>query len=130
MILRITKTALLMVFCFFILIGCQKITEPISNVVDYTTGKVQLEQKKQADKTLAQVKCQELCQNKLSTNGIEAKDSPCLSNEIIPDWVCDIAHNPRQSVDDELENQCSAFREGLAHHFVEVDGNCNLIKVY
>lgn len=130
MISKSTKTALILAAGFFMLTGCQKATESISNVVDYTTGKVQLEQKKQADKTLAQVKCQELCQNKLSTNGIEAEDSPCLSNEIIPDWVCDIAHSPRQSVDDNLANQCSAFREGLAHHFVEVDGNCNLIKIY
>ncbi len=47
----------------------------------------------------------------------------------LPDWVCDIAHSPRQSeIDDLPENQCSAYREGRAKHFVEVDMNCNLIR--
>ena len=58
------------------------------------------------------------------------EDGPCLSNSIpnATDWVCDVAHWPRQSVDDVVKNQCSAFREGKAHHFVEVDTNCNLIR--
>ncbi|MFA6255311.1 MAG: hypothetical protein WC675_04770 [Patescibacteria group bacterium] len=126
MVLSFTKTALILAAGFFILAGCQRVI----NAVDYTTGKVQVEQKKQADKTLAQVKCQELCQTRLSSGDQDFEAGPCLSNAIVPDWVCDVAHNPRQSVDDEVANQCPAFREGTAHHFVEVDGNCNLIKVY
>jgi len=130
MLKKFTKTALITVFCFFILTGCQKMTEPIQKAVDYTTGKIQLEQKKQADKTLAQVKCQELCQEKITTNNQDFSVGPCISDEIIPDWVCDIAHDPRQDADDDPANQCSAFRTGQAHHFVEIDGNCNVIKVY
>jgi len=126
MALKITKTTLILAFCFFILIGCQ----PVANVVDYTTGKVHLEQKKQVDKTLATVKCQELCQEILSTDGQDFDRGPCLSENLIPDWVCDVAHLPRQDVDNDSANQCAAFREGRAHHFVEVDGNCNVIKVY
>lgn len=125
-----TKTALILAAGFFILAGCQRATKPISDVVDYTTGKVQLEQKTQVDKTLAIIKCQELCQQQLSTDGQNFDIGPCLSNEIIADWVCDIAHSPRQTVDDDAANQCSAFRTGQAHHFVEIDGNCNLIKTY
>jgi hypothetical protein len=53
---------------------------------------------------------------------------PCLSNNLIPDWVADIAHNPRQAVDDLPANQCSAYREGQAHHFVELDLDGNLIR--
>jgi len=123
------KTATILVFCFFILTACQ-ITDPIKDFSQNISGKVQLERKKAVDKTIAIIKCQELCQNKLSTNGILAEDSPCLSNSIVEDWVCDIAHSPRQEVDDDPANQCSAFREGRAHHFVEVDGNCNIIKIY
>ena len=127
---RVTKTALLTVFCFFVLIGCQKAIQPLTDVSDAITGKVQIEQKKQADKTLATIECQNLCLNELSTDGQDFDIGPCLSNKIIPDWVCDIAHSPRQDVDNDPANQCEAFRTGQAHHFVELDGNCNVIKVY
>jgi len=126
MINKITKTAIIMLFCFFILAGCGVVTD----FVDYTTGKVQLEQKQQADKTLATIKCRELCQEKLATDDQNFNIGPCLSNNIIPDWVCDIAHSPRQEVDDDPANQCKAFRTGQAHHFVELDGNCNAISTY
>lgn len=127
MILKITKTAILLVFCFFIISGCQNVAKSLTNIGDIVSGKIQLEQKKQVDKTLAIIKCQELCQ---TGNGFDLNTGECLSNKIIPDWVCDMAHSPRQEVDDDPANQCSAFREGEAHHFVELDGNCNIIKVY
>jgi hypothetical protein len=112
-----------------ILTGCQNnITQPIQQTSDYLTGKVQIEQGKQAEKTLAMVKCQEFCQTKISTDGNDFDRGPCLSNAIVPDWVCDIAHSPRLPIDDEANNQCSAYASGRAHHFVEVDGNCNLIR--
>ena len=72
--------------------------------------------------------CIHLCEQKLNemtnlTNG------PCLSDEVsYSDWVCDVAHNPRQAIDDLPENQCSTYTEGLAHHFVEVDENCEFIR--
>ncbi|VVB59788.1 Uncharacterised protein [uncultured archaeon] len=71
--------------------------------------------------------CENLCGQK-SNEGQNLSSGPCLSGEIAPGWVCDIAHNPRQAVDDLPENQCSAFRNGTAHHFVEVDEKCNLIR--
>lgn len=59
-------------------------------------------------------------------------NGPCLSDKNsdwnITDWVCDVAHNPRQPVDDEPENQCQDFRNGKAHHFVEVDTSCSFIR--
>ncbi|MCS7106127.1 MAG: hypothetical protein NZ942_02335 [Candidatus Aenigmarchaeota archaeon] len=55
------------------------------------------------------------------------KDGPCLSNKIIENWVCDVAHNPRQHVDDLEENQCQEYGKS-AQHFVEVDPNCNFIR--
>jgi hypothetical protein len=58
--------------------------------------------------------------------------SPCLSDNNpewnISDWVCDVAHSPREAVDNLPENQCAEFREGGAHHFVEVDTQCEFIK--
>jgi len=60
-------------------------------------------------------------------------NGPCLSDNNpdwnITDWVCDVAHSPRQpDIDDKPENQCQDFRNGQAHHFVEVDPSCNFIK--
>ena len=107
------------------LASCSKTIQP---VVDRITGTVAVEQKKAVDRSLATVKCQELCQYE-ATNGNDLSSGPCLSNVIIPGWVCDLANNPRQPADNDPANQCEAFRNGTAQHFVEVDGNCNLIKV-
>jgi len=104
--------------------------EPVVNISQNVSEKIQTERQKQIDKTNAIVKCQELCQIKLSSNGQDFDQGPCLSNQIAPDWVCDVAHEPRQPIDDQPENQCSAFRNGQAHHFVEIDGNCNVIKIF
>jgi hypothetical protein len=61
--------------------------------------------------------------------GMNMSQGPCLSNEIIKGWVVDVAHSPRQAIDDKPENQCQAYREGKAKHFVELDENGNVIKV-
>jgi len=53
---------------------------------------------------------------------------PCLSNDLMPGWVVDIAHQPRQAIDDLVENQCPSFIEGRAKHFVELDTSGNLIR--
>lgn len=60
--------------------------------------------------------------------GRDFSNGPCLSNALLPGWVLDIAHHPRQPVDDLPENQCSAYREGKALHFVELDPDGNLIR--
>jgi hypothetical protein len=60
--------------------------------------------------------------------GVSLARGPCLG-EIMPGWVADIAHKPRQSVDDRPENQCAAFRMGEAGHFVELDQQGNVIRV-
>ena len=78
------------------------------------------------EKTVEQ-KCIDLCLQELAKN-TNLENGPCLSQEIQENWVCDVAHNPRQSVDNQQENQCSSFREGLTHHFVEVSPECNFIR--
>ncbi len=62
-------------------------------------------------------------------SGTDFKNGPCLSNALMPGWVADITHNPRQNIDDLPTNQCSAFINGTAKHFVELDIEGNLIRV-
>jgi hypothetical protein len=71
--------------------------------------------------------CISECKSRKDTEDLSR--GPCLSNEIAPDWVCDVAHNPREAVDNKPENQCSAYGEGKAHHFIEVAANCTIINV-
>ena len=81
------------------------------------------------DSKLAKELCVKKCQEALS-NHENLSDGPCLSNEIIKDWVCDVAHSPRQDVDNLRENQCDAWHSKQARHFVEVDPECRFIKAY
>lgn len=53
---------------------------------------------------------------------------PCLDGDIINNWACDVAHNPREDVDNLITNQCEKYRNGDSEFFVEVDDNCELIK--
>jgi hypothetical protein len=62
--------------------------------------------------------------------GIDFTDGPCLTNDLLPDWVVDIVHNPRQNMDNLPENQCAAYIEGRAKHFVEMDPNGEIIRVF
>ncbi|MDP3974185.1 MAG: hypothetical protein Q8P92_05140 [Candidatus Daviesbacteria bacterium] len=61
--------------------------------------------------------------------GLNFSEGPCLTNALMPDWVVDMVHEPRQDIDDLDQNQCAAFREGRAEHFVELDLNGNLVRV-
>ncbi len=77
---------------------------------------------------LAESECRKLCEQKTGESR-NLSSGPCLANPLsgFPDWVCDVAHNPRQATDDLPENQCSAYG-GAARHFVEVDVSCKLIR--
>lgn len=54
----------------------------------------------------------------------------CLTNDLLPEWVADIAHSPRQNIDNEPQNQCQAYLEGRATHFVELDPEGNVLRVF
>lgn len=62
--------------------------------------------------------------------GIDLSEGPCLTNDLLPDWVVDIVHIPRETIDNLPENQCPAFIEGRAKHFVEMDPEGNVVRVY
>jgi hypothetical protein len=78
---------------------------------------------------LATEKCAALCK----AMNFDLSNGPCLSDSSpawnISDWVCDVAHSPRIAIDNLPENQCSEFRKGKAHHFVEVSPGCEFIRV-
>jgi hypothetical protein len=61
-------------------------------------------------------------------NGTDFTSGPCIAEEVIDDWSVDIAHDPRQDVDDAPQNQCQLYRDGTTHHFVELDEEGNLIR--
>lgn len=71
---------------------------------------------------------QRLYQEK-KARGEDLSSGPCLSNALRPGWVADLVHSPRNSIDDLVENQCAAYIEGSAKHFVELDKDGKLIRV-
>lgn len=120
-----------LVFCFAIILsGCTKDNNQNDNsysAAEIVTGSAALQIKQNTDKDLAVAKAQELWRIQFQMEE-DLSSGPCLSNNLIPDWVGDIAHNPRTAADDLPENQCSAYRAGTAHHFVELDQAGNLIR--
>lgn len=97
------------------------------SVSEIVSGSADIQIKQKAEHDLAIAKAKELWRAALYS-GEDLSNGPCLSNEVVPGWVADIAHNPRQEVDDLPANQCSAYRDGTAHHFVELDPEGDLIR--
>ncbi len=120
----------LFILVVFVISGCTKDNNANDNsftATEIVTGVADLKIKEKADKDLAVAKAKELWRIQFQMEE-DLSNGPCLSNNLIPDWVGDIAHNPREAVDDLPENQCSAYWAGTAHHFVELDQDGNLIN--
>lgn len=62
-------------------------------------------------------------------DGVDQSNGPCLSNDLMQGWAADLVHNPRVALDDLPSNQCQAYLEGRASHFVELDLSGNVIRV-
>jgi hypothetical protein len=62
--------------------------------------------------------------------GQKLDDGPCIAEDLpdLPDWVADVAHEPRQVIDDKSANQCRRYRDGEASHFVELTPDGELIR--
>jgi hypothetical protein len=60
--------------------------------------------------------------------GVDMSNGPCLG-VVMENWVADVAHEPREDIDDESGNQCEAYRRGDADHFVELDPDGTVIRV-
>jgi hypothetical protein len=65
--------------------------------------------------------------DEVKAQGVDMTRGPCLGM-IKPGWVADVAHDPREDIDDRPENQCEAYRKGEADHFVELDPEGNFIR--
>jgi hypothetical protein len=63
-------------------------------------------------------------------SGGNLSSGPCISESLpgLSDWVADVAHDPRQDVDDDPDNQCQRYRDGEASHFVELSPDGELIR--
>jgi hypothetical protein len=66
----------------------------------------------------------------VSARAVDLDSGPCIAERLddLPDWVVDVAHDPRQPVDDVGANQCRRFRDGEASHFVELTPTGELIR--
>ena len=66
----------------------------------------------------------------IQAGGQDLTSGPCISESLpgLSDWVADIAHDPRQPVDDQPANQCRRYRAGEAGHFVELDPAGHVIR--
>lgn len=58
----------------------------------------------------------------------DLSSGPCLGT-IFQDWVADIAHTPRQAIDDDLANQCKEYQDGQAGHFIELSADGDVLRV-
>ena len=54
-------------------------------------------------------------------------NGPCLG--AVGNYVVDIVHNPRQSVDNLPENQCEDYKSGNLKNFMELDENGEVVRV-
>jgi hypothetical protein len=68
--------------------------------------------------------------NQAQDSGKDLSNGPCLAEHLpgLPDWAADIAHDPREPVDNQAANQCSSFQAGQTHHFVELTPEGQLIR--
>jgi hypothetical protein len=112
-------------FCLFSS-GCLQETQETDEKLDALIGAPALEE-------LSQETAVDLCVNaclEAKAQGRNLSPGPCLLDPIdeIPAWVCDVAHSPRTEADDQRENQCDAWHDKSASHFVEVDPECEFIK--
>ncbi len=89
-----------------------------------------VKEKQLSEEDIATQACKALCEDALKLKW-DLTSGPCLSENTlswdVKDWVCDVAHSPREAIDNLVENQCPEF--GIsANHFVELDPDCKFIK--
>ena len=121
---KLTFTALLLLAVF--MGGCLQETQQVDQSLESLTESPALTGLSQ--ETAVQL-CVNACQEAKDA-GTNLNDGPCLLDPIteMPAWVCDVAHSPRADVDNIRANQCDAWHDGTASHFIEVDPDCEFIK--
>ncbi len=121
--MRVVLCVVLLIL-IFLFTACKTTPEVDETESEQVTGRTVLD----AVRAHPVAQCLLLCQQ-AKERGQNLASGPCLSDSqsFVENWVCDVAHHPRLPVDDQPENQCRAFREGRAEHFIELDENCNFI---
>lgn len=117
---------IVVIIALILLTSCQ-VQKNINSTVDATTGLGAIPKGQVAERDIAIAQAKNIFQQKLAL-GEDFSSGPCLSERVINDWVADIAHNPRIDQDNQPENQCQNYRNGIAHHFVELDLEGNIIR--
>lgn len=107
----------------------QKIKDINTEIYDINYQKI-VDQNIELEEKAKQL-CTQMCldYNKV----IDYSNGPCLSDLFgfkLKDWSCDIVNNPRIEIDNKKGNKCSAYENGITKHFVEVDLNCNFVRLY
>jgi hypothetical protein len=79
------------------------------------------------DKAVAEAKA---AFTQAQASGDDLGVGPCIAQQLpgLADWAADVAHDPRQPVDDQPANQCRSYRDGQTHHFVELTPDGRLIR--
>lgn len=67
--------------------------------------------------------------NEAKAAGLDLTTGPCLLESAETGWVFDVAHLPREPIDDLPENQCPAYLSGKIQHFVELDSRGAVIRL-
>lgn len=81
------------------------------------------------NKELAIKECIRECELFISKGNI-VTDGPCISQEIIPNWACDIVNVPKiKLIDNNLKNQCESYNKNKVKNLVEVTKNCKFVSV-
>lgn len=85
------------------------------------------ERQKQMNKYKRQYEAAKRAYLKLKKKGADLSAGPCLGI-IMKDWVADIAHSPREDIDNIPQNQCKAYISGKARHFIELSPEGEFIR--
>ncbi len=68
-------------------------------------------------------KCISLCQEVRKFDRMDS-EGPCLDDNIVPNWGCDVVHTPRVAlIDDANRNRCHGHK-----HLVEISFSCELVS--
>lgn len=109
-------------FSVYVIVFVLILVAGILNII-YNKPSPYLENKDQAIK-----ECIKEC-NKAIALGKNLVDGPCLSQEIVKGWACDIVNKPKiDIIDNNPKNQCESYNKNQVKHIVYVTQNCTLIS--
>jgi hypothetical protein len=97
----------------------------VAGILNFTLNKPSpyLDNKEQAIN-----ECIKQCNLEVS-KGTILTDGPCLSQEIVKGWACDIINQPKiDLIDNNPKNQCQSYIKKNVKHIVYVSQKCSLVS--